>query len=256
MRSVAKKSSSRGYTGATIAPYRRLLARDPFRLRLLTMTTDSESPVESLPASEMTQLFSRYAAGDKVAGERLLPLVYDELKRVANNHIRRERADHTLQGTALVHEAYIRLQDQSALSFEDRVHFFRLASQIMRNVLVDHARAKLAKKRGGDVAVTSLDQTAIDYHAQCAQHLFVDMKSMDESLEVEREMIALDEAVEKLRELSPRQAQVVDLRFFGGLSLEDAAEVVNVSLATVKRDWTMARLFLKRELEASRALRA
>jgi RNA polymerase sigma-70 factor, ECF subfamily len=219
------------------------------------MTNDSQTHATSAPVGEMTQLFSRYSAGDKVAGERLLPLLYDELKRVANNHIRRERSDHTLQGTALVNEAYIRLQDQSALSFTDRVHFFRIASQVMRHILVDHARAKLAKKRGGDVSITSFDDTTFDYHSLYAEHLFVDTKSIDDAVQVEADMIALDAALEKLRELSPRQAQVVDLRFFGGLSLEDAAEVVGVSLATTKRDWTMARLFLKRELEARRALR-
>jgi RNA polymerase sigma-70 factor, ECF subfamily len=202
-----------------------------------------------LVANEFTTLFSRYAQGDGEAAQHLMPLVYEELKRVAKNHIRRERADHTLQGTALVNEAFIRINELTAVPWHDRVHFFRLASQVMRHVLVDHARAKLAQKRGGDVAITSLDQTAINYHEQCAGHLFQSADATHQALRVELDFIALDAALEKLRERSVRQAQVVDLRFFGGLSLEDVADALDISLATVKRDWTMARLFLKHEME-------
>jgi len=206
----------------------------------------------ALPAAEVTQLFSQYAQGDKSAAERLMPLLYDELKRVARNHIRRERSDHTLQGTALVNEAFIRLHEQTAVPWHDRVHFFRLASQVMRHILVDHARARLAQKRGDDVAITSLDQTAVNYHEQCAQQLFEAPGERSAAEQVEIDFIALEEALVKLRELSPRQAQVVDLRFFGALSLEDVGEVMGLSLATVKRDWTMARLFLREQLEAMR----
>jgi RNA polymerase sigma-70 factor, ECF subfamily len=214
----------------------------------------NERPTMTAPAaaSELTILFSRYASGDKAAADRLLPLVYDELKRVAKNQIRRERSDHTLQGTALVNEAFIRLHDQTVVRWNDREHFFRLASQVMRHILVDHARAKLAQKRGGDAAFTSLDQTAVDYHAQCARHLYADGESAETAMRVELDFIALEAALAKLRELSVRQAQMVDLRFFGGLSLDDIAEALDISLATVKRDWTMARLFLKRELDLAR----
>lgn len=201
---------------------------------------------------EMTALFARFSAGEASAAARLMPLIYEELRRVAHRQFRGERADHTLQSTALVNEAFLRLSGEGAASWNDRAHFFRLASQVMRNVLVDHARAKLAMKRGGDSSITSLDQTAINYHEQCAQHLYQDADHTSAAQQVEIDFIALEDALAKLRELSPRQAQVVDLRFFGGLALEDVADVVSVSLATVKRDWTMARLFLKRELDAAK----
>lgn len=208
----------------------------------------SDSPPVS---ADLTTLFARYAAGDKQAIEQLTPQIYDELRRVARNHFRQERADHTLQSTALVNEAFIRLSDQQNVSWENRAHFFRLASQVMRHVLVDHARAKNAEKRGGDVLFTSLDQTAVNYHEQCAKHLYLDGGTRQDSEKVEMDFLALEEALVRLRELSERQAQVVDLRFFGGLSIEETASVMAISTATVKREWTMARLFLKRELEAA-----
>ncbi len=222
------------------------------------MNTVVRSPNDVIPTehSDMTVLFSSYVAGDRAAADRLFPLVYEELRRVAQHHIRRERSDHTLQGTALVNEAFIRLQELTVVPWNDRLHFFRLASQIMRHVLVDHARAKLAQKRGGDLAFTSLDQTVVDLHGRCSAQLFSGDQPIDEALDVEAEMIALDEALARLRALSERQAQVIDLRFFGGLSLEDTAQTLSVSLATVKRDWTMARLYLKRELELARRARA
>ena len=205
-------------------------------------------------APEMTVLFSRFAAGDSSAAARLMPLIYEELRRVARRQFASERADHTLQSTALVNEAFLRLAADGAASWNDRAHFFRLASKVMRNVLVDHARAKLAIKRGGDRDLTSLDQTAVNYHEQCAQLLYQDADQSGAALALEIDFIALEDALAKLRELSPRQAQVVDLRFFGGLSLDDIAQVVSVSAATVKRDWTMARLFLKRELDAAKLI--
>jgi RNA polymerase sigma-70 factor, ECF subfamily len=220
-------------------------------------TADTKSSENiAVPAAEMTALFSRFSAGDESAAARLMPMIYEELRRVARNQIRRERADHTLQSTALVNEAYLRIAGMGAPSWNDRPHFFRLASQVMRNVLVDHARAKLALKRGGDSDLTSLDQTAINYHEQCAQHLYRDGDAGGDhtsaALQLEIDFVALEDALTKLRELSARQAQVVDLRFFGGLALEEIADVMQVSIATVKRDWTMARLFLKRELDAAK----
>lgn len=216
-------------------------------------TDHAESASEPAPG-ELTQLFSRFSSGDESAAAKLMPLIYDELRRVARGQFRHERSDHTLQSTALVNEAYLRLSAQGAANWNDRAHFFRLASQVMRNVLVDHARAKLAQKRGGDAMITSLDQTAVNYHEQCAQHLFQDVDAAQAIPDIELDFIALELALEKLRALSPRQAQVVDLRFFGGLSLEECAEMMALSVASIKRDWTMARLFLKRELdEAKRA---
>ncbi len=201
---------------------------------------------------EMTVLFSRFSDGDESAAARLMPLIYEELRRVARRQFASERSDHTLQSTALVNEAFLRLAGDGAASWNDRAHFFRLASQVMRNVLVDHARAKLAIKRGGDSDVTRLDKTAVNYHEQCAQQLYQDVDQMDAALQVEIDFIALEEALAKLRQRSPRQAEIVDLRFFGGLPLEEVAATVSISLATVKRDWTMARLFLKRELDAAK----
>ncbi len=204
-----------------------------------------------LDSREMTTLLARHNAGDRSAAAHLMPLIYEELRRVAHNQIRRERVDHTLQGTALVNEAFIRLNELTAVPWHDRAHFFRLASQVMRHILVDHARAKLAQKRGGDLAFASLDQTAINYHEQCVQHLFLSEQTLVNAAQVEIDFIALDAALEKLRALSTRQAQVIDLRFFGGLSLDKTAEILGTSIATVKRDWTMARLFLKREIETA-----
>ena len=204
----------------------------------------------ALEPAEITRLFASYAAGDESAAAQLMPQIYEELRRVAKNHIRHERSDHTLQGTALVNEAFLRLNEQKNIQWNDRAHFFRIASQVMRHVLVDHARAKLAQKRGGGFAITSLDQTAINYHEQCAKHLYL-VDVTIESERVELDFIALEDALTQLRALSVRQAQVVDLRFFGGLSIEETAEAIGISPATVKREWTMARLFLKRELEAS-----
>jgi RNA polymerase sigma-70 factor, ECF subfamily len=211
-------------------------------------TDDSLAKAPTANADDMTQLFSRFSAGDESAAAKLMPLIYEELRRVARGQFRHERSDHTLQSTALVNEAYLRLAEQGGASWKDRAHFFRLASQVMRNVLVDHARAKLALKRGGDALITSLDQTAVNYHEHCSGHLFQDADATQSSAQIEIDFIALEIALDKLRALSPRQAQVVDLRFFGGLSLEETADVMTLSIATVKRDWTMARLFLKRDL--------
>ncbi|MGL5001450.1 MAG: sigma-70 family RNA polymerase sigma factor [Casimicrobium sp.] len=206
----------------------------------------------ALNAEEITTLFGRYAAGDQSAAAALMPKIYDELRKVASNHFRHERADHTLQATALVNEAFIRLNEHDNVPWHDRVHFFRLASQVMRNILVDHARMKNADKRGGDVHITSLDHTALNYHDQCVQHLYLDdvNQTIENRAQIEINFIALDAALAKLRALSPRQAEVVDLRFFGGLSIEETAKVMNISPATIKREWTMARLFVKLEMEA------
>lgn len=200
---------------------------------------------------------ARFAAGDEttaqaVVGE-LTPQIYAALKRVARAQLRHERADHTLQSTALVNEAYARMCEATGLTPRDRGHFFRLAARIMRHVLVDHARARRAVKRGGDVHVTRLDRTLTGY-ADHASRQFSGREADATEAAVAQEMdfIALDRALQRLQALSPRQADVVHLRFFGDLSIEATAEVLGLSIATVKRDWAVARLFLQREIAAAR----
>ena len=209
--------------------------------------TDS-API-SRPADDeaLTTLLQRYAAGESGAMARLMPRVYGELHRAARRQLQQERADHTLQPTALVNEVFLRLADRRELELNDRAHFIRLAAQIMRHVLVDHARAQRAQKRGGDVAVTSLD------HLDRAELPAARDTNGDEtgSVRVEMDFLALDAALHKLAALSERQVQVVNLRYFGGLSIEEVAQTLDLSPATVKRDWTMARLFLRRELDAA-----
>jgi RNA polymerase sigma-70 factor, ECF subfamily len=198
---------------------------------------------------DITLLLSRSAQGDRLAVSQLMPMLYEELRRVARDQIRKERSDHTLQGTALVNEAYLVLSQGNAKSWTDRQHFFRLASQVMRHILVDHARAKIAEKRGGDVHITSLNKTSLDFSNRCVKQIYPDALEEDAAARVELDFLALDSALTSLRERSPRQAQIVDLRFFGGLSIEDAALAMEISPATLKREWTMAKLFLKAQLK-------
>ena len=210
----------------------------------------TDHPRENAPHDEaLTTLLQRYAAGESSAMAQLMPRVYDELHRAARRQLQQERADHTLQPTALVNEVFLRLADQRELELNDRAHFVRLAAQIMRHVLVDHARAQRAQKRGGDVAITSLDHLDRTAGLPAAR----DASASDEadSLRVEMDFLALDAALDKLAQLSDRQVQVVNLRYFGGLSIEEVAQTLDLSPATVKRDWTMARLFLRRELDAA-----
>jgi RNA polymerase sigma-70 factor, ECF subfamily len=201
--------------------------------------------------TEITLLLSRSAQGDPQAASELMPKLYDELRRVARNQLRKERSDHTLQGTALVNEAYLVLSEGKAQRWADRQHFFRLASQVMRHILVDHARARAAEKRGGDAQVTSLDKTAFAYADRYAQQIYPDEPTRESALRLEIDFVALDASLSALRALSPRQAQVVDLRFFGGLSIEESAQILEISPATVKRDWTMAKLYLKGAMQAN-----
>jgi RNA polymerase sigma factor (TIGR02999 family) len=176
------------------------------------------------------QLFDRWRAGDARALNELLPLIYEELRRLARKQLRGQRADHTLQTTALIHEAYLRLVGRPGASVQDQAHFVSLASRIMRQVLVDHARARLASKRHGGLRVTLSDADEV-------------------AAQSELDVIAIDEALARLAELDVQQAQVVELRYFGGLSIEDTAQALRVSTATVKRDWTMARTWLRAELQ-------
>jgi len=179
----------------------------------------------------ITELLVQWSEGDQAALDRLTPLVYDELRQMARTYLRGERPDHTLQATALVHEAYLRLIDQREVRWQNRAHFFGIASQMMRRVLVNHALARAAGKRGGGAQKIQLEE---------AEGLAV-------SPEVE--ILALDEAMKQLEKLDPLQNRVVELRYFGGLTVEEAAEVLNLSAATVKREWSTARLWLRRQLK-------
>ena len=178
----------------------------------------------------VTQLLLGWGKGDKEALDQLLPLVYDELRRQAARYLRRERAGHTLQTTALIHEAYIRLVDQKRVHWQNRAHFFGIAAQLMRRILVDHARAKKRVKRGGSDVRVSLAESA----------LTVKNRDLD--------VLALDQALDRLAQVDEQQARVVELRFFSGLSVEETAEVLKISTATVKREWSMAKAWLHREI--------
>ena len=181
------------------------------------------------PRHDVTELLARWRDGDQQALERMLPLVYDELRRLARRHLQHEQKGHTLQSTALVHEAYLRMMDQSA-KWQNRAHFFGIAAQMMRRVLVDHARSRRAAKRGEGIRMETLD----------ADLAAPETRGVD--------IEALDEALANLRKIDPRQEKIVELRFFAGLSIEDTAEVLQLSPATVKREWTTARAWLYREL--------
>jgi RNA polymerase sigma factor (TIGR02999 family) len=182
---------------------------------------------------DVTGLLLAWRAGDATAGEQLLPAIYDELHRQAARAMRREDGAHTLQATALVHEAYLRLVDQRRVEWRSRAHFFGVAAQMMRRVLVDHARTRLAAKRGG--ALQRVTLSGID-------------AGVDPTVSDELDVLALHDALERLAALDPEQARLVELRYFGGLGIEDTAEALGVSPATVKREWAVARAWLRREL--------
>jgi RNA polymerase sigma-70 factor, ECF subfamily len=182
----------------------------------------------------VTDLLQAWASGDQAALDELLPLVYEELRRQARRYMRAQPAGHTLQTTALVHEAYLRLVGRSAVEWNGRAHFFGVASKAMRSILVDHARARGAAKRGGSARAITLD----DAGGVAGPQASVDV-------------LALDEALGRLAELDPRKSQMVELRYFGGLGIDEAAAVLGVSPATVKREWTTARAWLRRELSVA-----
>lgn len=179
---------------------------------------------------EISRLLIAWGDGDQAALEELTPLVYEELHRLAHNYMSRERPDHTLQTTALVNEAFMRLVDWKNVRWQNRAHFFGVSAQLMRRILVDFARSRGFQKRGGGAKRLDLEEVA----RVCG--------------ETEADLVALDEALESLAKLDGRQARVVELRFFGGLSNEEAAEVLKVSTGTVRRDWSLARAWLHREL--------
>jgi RNA polymerase sigma factor (TIGR02999 family) len=187
------------------------------------------------PSSQVTELLVRWRGGDREALEALMPLVYDELRRLAHHYLQRERNDHTLQSTALVHEAYLRLAGQNAPQWQNRAHFFGIAARVMRQILVEYARAHSAAKRGGTNACKITLDDALDLQQQ----------------RTDVDIIALDGALDRLSELDPQQSRIVELRFFTGLTIEDTSEVMGISPATVKRDWTSARAWLHREMDRS-----
>ena len=184
-----------------------------------------------MPTADVTALLRKWTAGDKSAIEQLTPLIYGELRRLAHRHLRRERRDHTLQSTALVHEAWLRLVDQKQAQWQDRAHFFAVSGQMMRRILVDHARAQHREKRGGGAPVLVLDE------------------GIDIPRERSLELIALDDALHDLARLDARQSQVIELRFFGGLSVEETAEVLKISAQSVLRDWKLAKAWLRHYLQ-------
>ena len=187
------------------------------------MSTASSNPV--------TELLMRWRRGDQEALQSLLPLVYDELRRLAHYHLEAERVGHTLQSTALVHEAYLRLIGNEPLRLDNRAHFFAAASHLMRHILVDYARKQRAGKRGARNLTLSLDET------------------IDSSSQRELRLVALDDALNVLAALDERQSRIVELRFFGGLSIDETSQVLDVSPATVAREWTAARAWLYREMD-------
>lgn len=185
--------------------------------------------MESPTSHNVSQLLADWSRGDEEALARLMPLVYEELRRLADSYLRRERRNHTLQPTALVHEAFIRLTGQE-LHLENRAHFFGVAAQVMRCILVDHARARATAKRGGGAQRLALEE------------------AVDAPAPREVDLIALDDALTSLARFDPRQARIVELRYFGGLTIEEVAQVTGVSPATVKREWNLARAWLHREI--------
>jgi RNA polymerase sigma-70 factor, ECF subfamily len=185
---------------------------------------------EPLPDS-VTQLLIELSKGDRDAVDLLLPVIYDELRKLAANYLRRERPDHTLQPTALVHEAYLRLVDQTRVNWQNRAHFFGVAARLMREVLIEYARAKNRQKRGGEFKTQIALDSAVSFRNQ---------KQLD--------VVAVDDALSKLEKLDARQSRIVEMKFFGGLTVEEIGEVLSVSPATVKREWSTAKLMLYKML--------
>lgn len=182
------------------------------------------------PDEPVTELLAALEAGDKSAFDKLLPLVYDRLRAMANKQMRGERADHTLNATALVHEAFVKLKGQDRAGWKNRGHFLSVAAMAMRRILINHAEAKRAEKRGGGQALATFDEAIVG-------------SSMSAD-----ELVALDVALERLKAMSERQAKVVELCFFGGLTHEEVAELLAISVPTVRRDWRLARAWLSKEL--------
>jgi RNA polymerase sigma-70 factor, ECF subfamily len=181
-------------------------------------------------AQEISVILKDWSGGNRASADVLLTLVYDELRKIAGRYLRKERSGHTLQPTALVHEAYMKLIDISDINWQDRAHFFAVSANVMRRILVDHARAKLADKRGGESERIALED------------------AVSLSNEPNIDLIAVDEALKELAQFDEQQSRIVELRFFGGLTIEETAHVAGISAATVKREWSMAKAWLHRKL--------
>lgn len=186
--------------------------------------------MSSDPQHEVTQILQNWSGGDSEAPARLMPFVYDEMRRLAGVFLAKERGNHTLQPTALVHEAYVRLVDQTRVNWQNRAHFYGIAASMMRRVLIDHARAHVTDKRGGTTIRLSIDDVQVPVEERAAA------------------LLDLDEALERLKEIDERKCKIIEMSFFGGLSDEEIAEALGVSTRTVLRDWKTARLWLYREL--------
>lgn len=186
-------------------------------------------------SSQITDLLDRWRAGDREALDSLMPLVYGELRALARHYLRMERPDHTLQSAALVHEAFVRLVGQKPPEWKDRKHFYGVAARLMRQILVDHARGHRAEKRGGHAVKLGVNEGLLGKETP----------GLD--------ILALDDSLDRLAQLNPQQSQIVELRFFSGLSIEDTSEVLGISPATVKRHWTTARAWLFRDMNRSEA---
>jgi RNA polymerase sigma factor (TIGR02999 family) len=200
--------------------------------------SDADYPNRKLAMTEpaqpdVTALLCRWSAGDEKAPEQLMPLVYQELRDLARRYLQRERGDHTLQPTALVHEAYLKMVDQSRVQWQNRAQFFGIAAQLMRRILVDHARAHVAAKRGGQAERISLEDAQISPEERAA------------------ELVQLDDALTELAAVDVRKSRIVELRFFGGLSIDETAEAMGVNSATVRRDWTVAKTWLHHRIRAA-----
>ena len=188
------------------------------------------------PTHEVTQLLQAWSEGDERARDKLIPLVYDELHRLARRYMAGERPGQTLQTTALVNEAYLRLVDVKAVRWQNRAHFFGVSAELMRRILVDHARSRRSLKRGGEAQRVSLDEALV--------------VSPEGGADLRADLVALDDALNTLAAMDPRRSRVVELRFFGGLSVEETTEVLKVSAETVMHDWKLAKAWLLRELRA------
>ena len=197
------------------------------------MRKSTAKPLTPRAPNQVTVLLRKWSEGDASALEQLTPLVYDELHRLAHQHMRRESAGHVLQTSALINEAYLRLVDQPRIQWESRAHFFGVAARLMRRILVDDARKRNSAKRGGSLIQVPLDE--------------VDNLAQQQAANV----VAVDEALQRLEAIDARQSQIVELRFFGGLSIEETASLLKVSPGTVMRDWTFARAWLKNEMSAA-----
>ena len=204
-----------------------------YSLPHLFMRKRGDKPLMKPAPNEITQLLQDWSGGDETALDKLMPLVYEELHQLAHQHMRREQPGHMLQTSALINEAYLRLVDQQQIRWESRAHFFGIAARLMRRILVDEARKRNAAKRGGRAIEVSLIEGANIAREQAAN------------------VVALDDALKTLQAIDSRQSEIVELRFFGGLSIGETAEVLKVSPGTVMRDWTFARAWLRQQMDGS-----